>query len=232
MREKKRPNMWAILLKIGVNTNAKPGDCRPYDMEDEYRYHEELFFDKEVWHKVTEYLPTQGINTVVIDINEGVKLDSHPELAVPGSLEKAEFIEELKRLRSLGLTPIPKFNFSSAHNAWLQTYAYQVGMPIYRQVCEDIVRETIEIFEYPAFFHLGFNSEDAKYLYIPKGFAHGFKALKDHTVMLYAVSSGYDKCSDSGILWNTINYDWNVKEPIVSERDKNFISFTDFVSPF
>lgn len=76
------------------------------------------------------------------------------------------------------------------------------------------------------------NSEDAEYLYIPKGFAHGFKALEDHTVMLYAVSSGYDKCSDSGILWNTINYDWNVREPIVSDRDKNFISFTDFVSPF
>ena len=96
MKETKKPDMWAILLRIGVNTNAKPGDCRPYDMEDEYRYHEELFFDKEVWCKVTEYLPTQGINTVVIDMNEGVKLDSHPELAVPGSLEKAEFINYLK----------------------------------------------------------------------------------------------------------------------------------------
>lgn len=76
------------------------------------------------------------------------------------------------------------------------------------------------------------NSEDVKCLYIPKGFAHGFRALQDNTIMLYAVSTVYNKCSDSGILWNTINYDWNVRAPIVSERDKNFIPFTDFVSPF
>lgn len=194
MREKKRPDMRAILLRIGVNTNAKSGDCRPYDMEDEYRYHEKLFFDKKVWHNVTEYLPTQGINTVVIDINEGVKLDSHPELAVPGSLEKADFIEELKRLRSLGLTPIPKFNFSCARNAWLQAYACQVGMPIYRQVCEDIVRETIEIFEHPAFFHLGFDSEDAKYQkYSPVKIIRSWKQKTEDACALFHI------CLEQGV---------------------------------
>ena len=161
MADSKKRKMWAILLRLGVNTNAKPGDCRPYEMEDEYRYHESLFCDKDTWRKVTEYFPTQGINTVVIDINEGVKLDSHPELSVPGSWEKEEFKEELRRLRTLGLTPIPKFNFSCARNAWLKEYAYQIGTETYQQVCEDIVRETIEIFEKPEFFHLGLDSEDA-----------------------------------------------------------------------
>ena len=104
MSNHSKEHMWAILLRLGVNTNAKPGDCRPYEMEDEFRYHEKLFCDKEIWHKVTEYLPEEGINTVVIDINEGVKLDSHPELAVPGSWEKEEFKEELRRLRALGLS--------------------------------------------------------------------------------------------------------------------------------
>ncbi len=159
MTEKRNKKVWATLLRLGVNTNAKPGDCRPCEMENEFRYHEKLFCDREIWRKVTEYLPTQGINTVVIDINEGVKLKSHPELAVLGSWEVEEFKEELERLRKLGLNPIPKYNFSCAHNAWLKGYANQVGSDTYRKVCEDIVRETIEIFDKPDFFHLGFDSE-------------------------------------------------------------------------
>ena len=69
-------------------------------------------------------------------------------------------------------------------------------------------------------------------LYIPKGFAHGFCALEDNTCMLYAVSSVYARESDCGILWNSIDFDWNVENPVISERDKSFVSFKDFVSPF
>lgn len=156
---KQEKRIWSIVLKLGVNTNAKPGDCRPYEMEDEFRYHETLFCDKDTWRKVTEYFPTQGINTVVIDICEGVQFDSHPELAVPGSWTKEEFKEEIKRIRELGLNPVPKFNFSCAHNGWLKGYANQVGTDIYRQVCVDIVKETIEIFGKPEYFHLGMDSE-------------------------------------------------------------------------
>lgn len=186
--------MWAILLRLGVNTNAKPGDCRPYEMEDEFCYHEKLFCDKEIWRKVTEYLPEEGINTVVIDINEGVKLDSHPELAVSGSWEKEELKEELRRLRSLGLTPIPKFNFSCAHNAWLKEYAYQIGTDTYRQVCEDIVAETIEIFDNPEFFHLGMDNEETEYQkYSPVQIVRSWKQKTEDALALFNI------CLEKGV---------------------------------
>ena len=54
-------------------------------------FHDFLYCDKEVWRKVTDFLPSCGINTLLIDMGEGVRLDSHPELAVEGSWSKQEF---------------------------------------------------------------------------------------------------------------------------------------------
>lgn len=69
-------------------------------------------------------------------------------------------------------------------------------------------------------------------VFIPKGIAHGFRCLENDTVMLYQVTSGYSPSHDTGIAWNSIGYDWNVAEPVISERDANFISLKEFDSPF
>ena len=45
---------------------------------------------------------------------------------------------------------------------------------------------------------------------------------------MYNVSSNYDKASDSGILYNSINFGWDLKNPIVSERDLSFKTISDF----
>jgi dTDP-4-dehydrorhamnose 3,5-epimerase/CDP-3, 6-dideoxy-D-glycero-D-glycero-4-hexulose-5-epimerase len=67
---------------------------------------------------------------------------------------------------------------------------------------------------------------------ISPGYAHGFKSLQDHTKLLYHVSSEYSKESDNGILWNSIDFDWQIKNPILSERDSQFIDFSLFESFF
>ena len=69
-------------------------------------------------------------------------------------------------------------------------------------------------------------------IFIPKGVAHGFKCLENNTVMLYQVTSGYSPSHDTGIAWNSIEYDWAVADPIISERDNNLISLKEFESPF
>lgn len=57
-------------------------------------------------------------------------------------------------------------------------------------------------------------------VYIPEGFAHGFVTLED-TIFTYKCTSGYNKASESGIVWNDADLDieWGVKNPIVSEKD-------------
>lgn len=68
--------------------------------------------------------------------------------------------------------------------------------------------------------------------YIPKGFAHGFKALEDGAITYYLVSSGYHQASDTGIRWDSFGMDWELEQPIISARDQTFELFTDFQSPF
>lgn len=76
------------------------------------------------------------------------------------------------------------------------------------------------------------SAENHKAFYIPEGFAHGFKALTKEAYTYYLVSSEYDAASDTGIAFNSIGFDWDCDHPIMSERDKNFITFQDFKSPF
>jgi dTDP-4-dehydrorhamnose 3,5-epimerase-like enzyme len=50
--------------------------------------------------------------------------------------------------------------------------------------------------------------------------------------MIYKTSTLHDVESDTGILWNSLDIPWPTNNPIISERDKQFISFEDFKSPF
>lgn len=72
-------------------------------------------------------------------------------------------------------------------------------------------------------------SEDNHYmLYLPIGFGHGFLTLSKEANFEYMVSGGnYNKASEGAVRWNdsTINIEWpfkeyNIPEPILSEKDK------------
>lgn len=66
-------------------------------------------------------------------------------------------------------------------------------------------------------------------MYIPKGLAHGFKALEDESIMVYNVATVYNSESDYGIRWDSFGFDWEIENPIMSARDKKFESMTDFL---
>ncbi len=57
-------------------------------------------------------------------------------------------------------------------------------------------------------------------LFVPIGFAHGFEALED-TIFVYKCTNFWNKASESGIRFNDpiLNIDWEIKNPIVSEKD-------------
>lgn len=68
----------------------------------------------------------------------------------------------------------------------------------------------------------------ANMVYVPRGFAHGFYALEDDSLMVYKTSAVYDPGLDSGVLWNSINFKWPCEKPVLSERDGKFSSFKEF----
>ena len=76
--------------------------------------------------------------------------------------------------------------------------------------------------------------ENKHQLYIPEGFAHGFLVLEDNTIFSYKCTAYYNRASEASLLWNdnTLKIDWNVKGPILSEKDINAEKFINFTTPF
>ena len=84
--------------------------------------------------------------------------------------------------------------------------------------------------------HLKFelSEENGLQLWIPEGFAHGFVALENNTLLSYKCTNYYSKNHEMALLWNDpdLNIDWGIENPIVSEKDLQATSFKTFKSPF
>jgi len=74
-------------------------------------------------------------------------------------------------------------------------------------------------------------------LFIPRGCAHGFLALQEESIVCYNCDGLYDKKTDTGIQFNDpdINVNWpinNINDAIVSEKDRQLMSFATFAKSY
>ncbi|MEW6749443.1 MAG: Tat pathway signal protein [Candidatus Latescibacterota bacterium] len=153
--------IWGYLLHLGFNMwadAAVPGQQDPGIAAQPV-----LRCDPEVWAGLTARMAAAGLNMVVIDLGDGVRYDSHPEIAVRRAWSPSRLRRELGRLRRMGLEPIPKLNFSTCHDTWLGPYARMVSTDAYYAVCRDLIAEVIALFDRPRFFHLGMDEETAEH---------------------------------------------------------------------
>ena len=153
-----KEQIWAYLIHLSDNMWA--------DYWEKWHvapFYDELSLDENVWRKVIDFLPSQGFNTILIDVGDAMEYERHPEISVKGAWSKDKLRKELNYIRSLGMTPLPKLNFSACHDAWLKEYGRMVSTSIYYQVCKDVIEEVLEVFDYPAYIHLGLDEEVAEY---------------------------------------------------------------------
>ncbi len=72
--------------------------------------------------------------------------------------------------------------------------------------------------------------------FIPRGFAHGFAVLSDEAVLQYKCDNYYCPAADGGIsitdLSLGIDWQFDLSEAILSEKDKCYPLLADFDSPF
>lgn len=87
---------------------------------------------------------------------------------------------------------------------------------------------------YGQFYSIELNERNKLSFYIPEGFAHGFLTLEEETIFSYKCTNFYEPSAESSIKWNDpqLNIDWEIENPIVSEKDSQAPSFNTLNSPF
>lgn len=134
MTDEKKDFMWAMLVHL-------PG------------------MDEKAYRDVVDRMVEAGVNTLVLATHDGVRLPSHPEIARADAWSPDKLAAEVTRLKGLGITAIPKCNFSMAHAGWIGTWKRKTSTPEFYRFCADVVRDVAEIFGKPPLFHLGMDEE-------------------------------------------------------------------------
>ena len=76
------------------------------------------------------------------------------------------------------------------------------------------------------------HDDEPSMLYLPPGIAHGFRSRSDASTMLYLTSSAHAPSHDAGILWSSIDHNWDCCDPVLSVRDQTHPPLIAFESPF
>ncbi len=76
------------------------------------------------------------------------------------------------------------------------------------------------------------SEDNNKQLLIPRGFGHGFLTLTDDVEFQYKTDNYYSVDHDRSILYSDeeLNIDWQIENPIVSEKDMNARKLNDILS--
>lgn len=71
-------------------------------------------------------------------------------------------------------------------------------------------------------------------LFIPVGLAHGFCVTSPTADFVYKCSSYYDPTTERGIAWDSpeVGIPWPTTTPILSDRDRNNPTFSDYSGPW
>lgn len=87
---------------------------------------------------------------------------------------------------------------------------------------------------YGQHFKIELTGENNLFLFVPKGFAHGFVSLEDNTLFYYKCSDYYNPQAEDGLLWNdaALGIDWGSENPLLSDKDLLYTPFNNFKSLF
>jgi len=120
-------------------------------------------------------------------------------------------------------------NISKSQYGTIRGLHYQVGDSAQGKLISVLMGKVLDVavdirFNSPTFgkyFAIELSDENHRQFWIPPGFAHGFSVLSDEVIFSYKCTALYNKESERSIIFNdpTLNIDWKVEAPIVSERD-------------
>jgi len=97
------------------------------------------------------------------------------------------------------------------------------------EICDVVLDLRPKSPTYGNFYDRILNQDSQIGLLIPPGVAHGFCVTSTEPALVnYYSSSEYDPQHDLGVLWNSFRFNWNLSNPIISERDSKFITMAEY----
>ncbi|MBR6682261.1 MAG: Tat pathway signal protein [Clostridia bacterium] len=191
-------------------------------------YNENIDIDMETWDKMVAVLAERKYNLVLVDVCDGMKYESHPEISAPNAWDKDLLKKKLSEMRALGMEPIPKLNFSAGHDTWMKEYRRMVSTPVYYKVCADLIKEVCEVFDNPRLFHLGFDEETL-----------GVQSINEMVIIrgaklwwhdLFFLCKEVEKYGARPWVWT--DYAWNNKELFLKNMSKDILQSNWFYHLF
>ena len=133
-------------------------------------------------------------------------------------------------------------NISKSKKGTIRGLHYQVGDKAQGKLCKVIYGKVLDVAvdirfgspTYGKYFASELSEDNHSQLWIPPGFAHGFSVLSEEAIFSYKCTALYNKASERAILFNDadLKIEWNVENPIISEKDLQAKLFKDIDKDF
>ena len=218
--------MWTYLIHL--STHMWGDEHTPLTSWFMDRYKETNDVDLEVWDKTVKFLADCRYNTLIIDVGDAIKYESHPEISAPDAWDKDFLKKKLDEIRALGITPIPKLNFSAGHDTWMKKYRRMLSTPEYYTFCADVIKEVCEAFGNPEYFHIGFDEEVVR-----KQAGHEIIMVRGADLWWNDFNYICKECEKNGARpWIWSDYYWDNKELFLKNMSKDVLQSNWFYGEF
>ena len=131
----------------------------------------------------------------------------------------------------------PRENFSSvSFPNVLRGFHLQINEDAHAKIVSCLLGEILDVIvdlrkgdKFGRTYSYKLSAKDGNAILIPKGYGHAFLNIsKDISIVNYLVESEHSPHNDVGVRWNSVDFYWPISNPIISDRDKNFKSISDF----
>ncbi len=183
--------------------------------------------DEEVFDRLVDFIAERKYNMLIIDVGDGVKLDSHPEIAAPDAWSKEKLAKKLEYIRGKGIEPVPKMNFSCCHNTWQKKWRFMTGTPEHIAFCKDLIREVSSLFG-SKYFHLGLDEETYEHQKY-----NGVAIVRNEKVFWHDCYELFDCCLECGARpWVFSDYYWHHPDLFVKYMPKTVLQSNWYYGTF
>ena len=150
-----------------------------------------------------------------------------------GSFQKILSKEILDSVPEFG--PIAELYSSTSNEFVIRGMHFQHGpkkMSRFIWVSDGLIEDVlVDLRQGETFGHVHSNvlaGEDSKLIFVPWYFAHGFQVMSKKATVNYLTDSDYSPLDESGIKFDSINFEWREPPSHISLRDLSFVNLQNF----